>query len=544
MVSEQKPSEVMDADAMDDDILDLLEVVEVGKGVAEGSSDNAEADFAANLDSMLDDLESQESEDMPFPDPTPVDHEVDLNESLDLPSMDDLDNLLAELGAEAPATADKSHDTLAGGDDLDGEGASLGAGEVKASIEASLDEALANLDELDVLDEMSRPEAPEPLDFDDELDDLEASASPDVPDSQASLDASAGSDMPDTPDASDIADISDVFASFEAQNATDNQNTDDAVASQEADLLAEILGQTSVETPPVASPETSPEIEAEADILGDVFEAAVAKMESEDAPQPQEAIVGEIGHETIDSNDLDAFDALQAASLSDTPDSPDIADAPDFVDSQELDGKGASARDDLPLDVEGLGTLEAPLDPFESAMAAAAQAEDGSADAVQDEQDVQPADQSPSTAVVGTRLDEDVNELDALLDEMLSSPPVSAPVAEVQQGDGAGQSLNDDIHDIFERLDNLESSPSTQQLFERCTSLEEALAHKDEVIASLEQRLLVQGERMAQLEGIVEEQGASLTSFTADMDKMVAAAAAKVIREEIAALIESLQGGE
>ena len=283
-------------------------------------------------------------------------------------------------------------------------------------------------------------------------------------------------------------------------------------------------------------------------------------MESEDAPQPQEAIVGEIGHETIDSNDLDAFDALQAASLSDTPDSPDIADAPDsvdatestepsgslaaFEDKQEPDGKGASARDDLPLDVEGLGTLEAPLDPFESAMAAAAQAEDGSADAVQDEQDVQPADQSPSTAVVGTRLDEDVNELDALLDEMLSSPPVSAPVAEVQQGDGAGQSLNDDIHDIFERLDNLESSPSTQQLFERCTSLEEALAHKDEVIASLEQRLLVQGERMAQLEGVVEEQRESLTSFTADMDKMVAAAAAKVIREEIAALIESLQGGE
>lgn len=59
-----------------------------------------------------------------FPDPTPVDHVVDPHESLDLPGMDDLDAFLSSLGAEigqdAPVSPDdKLPDTGHGMEDLD-----------------------------------------------------------------------------------------------------------------------------------------------------------------------------------------------------------------------------------------------------------------------------------------------------------------------------------------------------------------------------------------------------------------------------------------
>ena len=105
-------------DDADDDVVDLLEVVKPGKPVA--ASPDSDEDFSKDLDSMLDTLsrarqakENGEADDspppavVPFPDPTPVDHEVDYNERLDLPGMEDLDKILHSLGPGAQTAATK-----------------------------------------------------------------------------------------------------------------------------------------------------------------------------------------------------------------------------------------------------------------------------------------------------------------------------------------------------------------------------------------------------------------------------------------------------
>ena len=100
------PAPTLAIDDADDEVIDLLEVVKPGRKVKQ-DADNDDRDFGADLDAMLDGLseagENSSSphisdEPAPFPDPTPVDHKVDHNETLDLPGMDDLDGLLKSLG--------------------------------------------------------------------------------------------------------------------------------------------------------------------------------------------------------------------------------------------------------------------------------------------------------------------------------------------------------------------------------------------------------------------------------------------------------------
>ena len=100
----------------DDEVIDLLEVVKPGRSMKKTSDEDE--DFSADLESMLDTLSkaeqakaAEEAGGQPFPDPTPVDHEVDPDESLDMPSMDDLDDILHSLGAPAtPSLADDADD--------------------------------------------------------------------------------------------------------------------------------------------------------------------------------------------------------------------------------------------------------------------------------------------------------------------------------------------------------------------------------------------------------------------------------------------------
>jgi len=95
-----------DSAEADDDVVDLLEVVTPGKTVPKAS--DADEDFSADLESMLDTLSQAEQAKaaadgvQPFPDPTPVDHAVDAHESLDMPGMDDFDHILSTLGAPPP----------------------------------------------------------------------------------------------------------------------------------------------------------------------------------------------------------------------------------------------------------------------------------------------------------------------------------------------------------------------------------------------------------------------------------------------------------
>ncbi len=86
----------------DDDIVDLLEVVKPGKKI----STTHTGDFNADLDAVLSEFSQNTDTPAPFPDPSPVDHVVDLDETLTMPSMTDLDNLLESLSTEpAPVAA-------------------------------------------------------------------------------------------------------------------------------------------------------------------------------------------------------------------------------------------------------------------------------------------------------------------------------------------------------------------------------------------------------------------------------------------------------
>lgn len=90
-----------------DEIVDLLQVVKPGKNAESQPSETQDVDFSADLEAMLNTLSEAEKRAaaepeavVPFPDPTPVEHEVDHDESLDLPSMDEIDKLLEDLGGE------------------------------------------------------------------------------------------------------------------------------------------------------------------------------------------------------------------------------------------------------------------------------------------------------------------------------------------------------------------------------------------------------------------------------------------------------------
>ncbi|MDR1489204.1 MAG: hypothetical protein LBS65_01770 [Desulfovibrio sp.] len=85
----------------DDEIVDLLEVIKPGRNVPRSAADDA--DFTADLDSMLDTLSATEkarADGIKNLDPNPVGYKVDHNESLNLPDMDELDDILASLAPD------------------------------------------------------------------------------------------------------------------------------------------------------------------------------------------------------------------------------------------------------------------------------------------------------------------------------------------------------------------------------------------------------------------------------------------------------------
>lgn len=115
----------------DEDILDLTVVAEPGSqqtAPLDGppKAGSPDADFGADLDALLDSLGADAATHSPQPSPapatpavpespaspvaapiadqTPVDHTVDPDEEMALPEMSDIDSLLAELGAEPPAS--------------------------------------------------------------------------------------------------------------------------------------------------------------------------------------------------------------------------------------------------------------------------------------------------------------------------------------------------------------------------------------------------------------------------------------------------------
>lgn len=118
----------------DEDILDLTEIAEAGsgteakKGVAPAAS--PEVDFTADLDALLDSLSAGQSPSetlglapetraAPIADATPVAHEVDPHETMALPNTADVDSLLEELTASPRKDAPTGAPALNWGEDED-----------------------------------------------------------------------------------------------------------------------------------------------------------------------------------------------------------------------------------------------------------------------------------------------------------------------------------------------------------------------------------------------------------------------------------------
>lgn len=519
MVTDKKPSQAMSNDDIDD-ILDLVDVVEVGKSVPEGTSD-VEAEFSADLDTMLNDLEEQEAGNTPFPDPTPVDYEVDPNESLDLPSMDDLDNLLAELGAEKPAEKILADDEKAAGDDLDS-AIDLPEGDAKASITAALDQALSNFEE------------------------------------EAVEESVAGS----------------VEATAKAPAAEEGIAPSETSAEEAIMASAEETATPPIEDPAFTALNDAIESADDMDVnqaIEDMLAAASDTVEAPAGDSPAPQATADIDRETAEMVHPDDVYLDIASQGETTPKAP----------TKEAE------RDDLPIDIEGLldaaalsraeetspaaDTLHAEqaevasalTDPVEEApeQSETVVAESTEADLIEPTEAV--SEPAPVvTAVAETRLDEDLDGLDAVLDDILVAGSVAR---ECKVDSGATDISADELHDIYERLDNLEGATTSQQLFDRCSALEASLAQKEDeltavqesvsslqeslvaketVLSSMEIAAQAQAERMAELEVLVATQQDHMSDLDSNMEKLVAAAAAKVIREEIAALIASMQGEE
>ena len=149
-ISNPRKAPVLAIDDADDEVIDLLEVVKPGRGLKQDAGGD-DRDFGADLDAMLDGLSEAGVEaaapdipdqPAPFPDPTPVDHKVDHNETLDLPGMDDLDNLLKSFGAP---------------------GADSGTEETEDPDFADVDLSMPDLDALPASPAVSKKAAPGPV---------------------------------------------------------------------------------------------------------------------------------------------------------------------------------------------------------------------------------------------------------------------------------------------------------------------------------------------------------------------------------------------
>ena len=663
------------ADDADDDVVDLLEVVKPGKAPAPAGGDDV--DFSADLESMLDSLSQAEKAhddagaDGAFPDPTPVDHEVDHNESLDLPGMDDLDAILDSLGAAAPDTSDAA-DTQGNGspaddfldeelglEDLDAVPAMSAAGKSPAASDADYLDAL--LAEAENGDAAGLADAP--------TDALADDGRPADPGAEALQPDAPGPDglEPDMPG-------QDAFSGATAPSGT-------APARDADDLLAE-LGldeefltaapdpsagmEFAVDDAPLPDPDAPETMAALSDEELELLQAAgednkeagedAAPLEAEDDADDLalslDTATGDIASE--------ALDMTGGPDGADSPNSTAIAAAPDGGGPEETEEAGSGpetaatpedttlpepAMEDAPLDntlppdladdfdaaaaPDGADSTDAPLDA------------DSPDDAMHDPMDTADTADAPDTTdgsavelpdagAAASRFDEvDLNELDALLDDMLASAPAPGPgPALAAQAEGAGEEMetpetNGDaaedgdglieglgaglaalrldveglreqfaalaeggmqegsapvLEDVSSTLESHAASLSAQaarleELEERLAEkdvpgqtdqkgeeagfspeLEDRLRYLDGQILSLETRLEEEAaghglknslagldERMDRIESRLDSLESRFTEFSSNLDKIAAEAAAKVIREEITALMS--EGG-
>ena len=496
-ISNPRKAPVLAIDDADDEVIDLLEVVKPGRGLKQDAGGD-DRDFSADLDAMLDGLSEAGEEDAapdvpdqptPFPDPTPVDYKVDHNETLDLPGMDDLDNLLKSFGAPGADSGKEETEDLdlanvdLGMPDLDAlpvspaapkkaaapaapdvaEAAPAAAKPAKKAVPApEEDELLASL-----LADASAPPAagksgkPAPVAGpDDDLfaeldlalgaDDKEDAPSPDhalfdtAEDSQAALDmddldaSSVGTASPsaedllgdlglpplETEDSSpldaelpDLDDLNLDTLGLEAEEPGAGIKTPPAKASAETSLEDELDlaltggGPGDVDIESLTGAERTPDDHEAADLAADEPELDDLPAGSLGAgalgtgfPDLNEEAFPEIGE---DDPGPEAAHLLRAAALAAAPAEGKASEAssPDQEDGLDLE--------DRDPDLSKAAAPEAPVKAAPKTAPAAVPSSDG------------PAGDAETPA---SRFDEvDLNELDALLDDMLATAPASGP---------------------------------------------------------------------------------------------------------------------
>ena len=536
MATKESPQEA-EIGLDDDDIIDLLEVVKPGKAVVSDNSGSMD-EFSADLDSMLENLEKKEraelEADQPFPDPTPVDHEVDHNETLDLPSMNDLDSLLESLGA-APA-----EDGL----EPDAEDTAL---DVSDALDSFMPDSEAGIGDADLPDAITQDELATLADLGDTIK-FSSSKSSDSPETSgdaifdhgiapgdgASFAAALGVALESAPDAEQAGE--ELFAEGSAPEepvleerafeepvfeelATEELATEELVTEEpEAETLVAAEGPQDEDILTVPPDTLSPD--AENSLLAEL--GVVLDAQPTDAPINLDAdIAPDFGEEVPEISAVASPERARKDVVVDVDDLPEaakggiVAELPDFSDIELDDTQSADAA----------ATPEIP-----ELQDNAAEAED-----VPAMPEPSPVPASPRMNGLVSTIDEDLSELDAILDDMLSSsmaPEVEEQPAQAAPAFGEGQENADlfdasDSYALILRMENLENSLEYQVK-------QQVMA--EGVVADLEPRIVA-------LEELVLEQQKRIEALENGMEKMVAAAAAKVIREEIEGLVQNLSNG-
>lgn len=527
---EETPRLDADADA-DDDVVDLLEVVKPGIFSAQGGA---------------------------FPDPTPVNHVVDPNESLDLPGMDDLDAFLSSLGAEtgpdAPVSPeDKLPDTGHGMEDLDAVPA-LGAAtsEKPDRMDADyLDSLLAEAENQGSATPATTPASLPLEDLDPLYDKMAVSPAPPQQGEEkgapldyaltAALDAAVTAEEDFEPDAQDVPFDAVRDAALDAllqaaQAVADDQSPppdeaddepfgaalDISLATAAGDIASESSGMgvfdTDAEEPPEENVARENMEGEEREVPpGGLFpepvmeDAPLNKPAPPDGRQDSAATAQSASSSRFDEVDLDELDALLDNMLAAAPApgralptrpeeaAPELADAPPTTDARPTaDTDGMSKKLEaglayLRLDMEGLREGLAGLSTQMEQLAATGEA---------------PSD--PGIADRFQHMEEKILALETRLEEAF------------------GLGFADRLKSMEEQIRTLEA-----RLDELAARDEQALLGAlDERLVKLETGFETRLE--TGLEGIEQR----FAEFASAIDKAAAKAAAKVIREEIAAMME------
>ncbi len=479
-------------DDTDDDIVDLLEVVKPGKPGKPAAPATDDVDFSADLDAMLASLSQAEQAldangDPQFPDPTPVDHAVDHNETLAMPSMDDLDSLLETLGADKIPDEQETEEEDIGAEtppaqDLD----ALPVTEAKLPAPAVQPEASP-----------ARPESGTPL------------STEDIRMTEQAIDAVLEATFPSEPGHSGSADakgspVVDFDAVFEAARqaspkgaaptafppAAAPKATVDTMPEPEDPFEAALAAGAAKTKSAQAEPAPAPA--AATDLAGDVLPgetapAADASLAEEEEPAPLD---GGTRYDEVDLNELDALldDMLAAAPVS--------GPAPAAADS---------AAAPLPTPAESAGT----------------------------------AVQATSLAALQQELDVRMREVQALREELAAQADAMRALRDAAQTlqteaaahTEAAQSLRAELASLADEVQALRTelvagTDATQ-------ALQEELAARSDEVQILQDQLAAQDKDVRELRD-------DLALFRDNLDKVAAEAAAKVIREEIAALLQSM----